>query len=85
VVGSPIDPDFEIVTMDQPSLRRTVKVRCWKESQSDCFLKDGELVGSAKAYKYKKVWHEMKDFIDSSKFHDQNYNTNKRAPEGIAS
>ena len=70
VVGSAIDPDFEIVTMDQPLLRRNVKVLCWRESTSDCFLKDGELVNVTKAFKYKKVWVNDSDYIDSSSFHD---------------
>lgn len=31
VVGSAMDPEFDIVTMDQPLLFRHVKVLCWKE------------------------------------------------------
>ena len=85
VVGSPADPDFEIVTMDQPILKRTVKVLCWKEIQSDCFHKDGELVGSGKSYRYKKVWIDSKEFIDSKNFNDKSYQVNIRPPEGIES
>ena len=35
VLGSPNDPAFEIVTMDQPLLRRTVRVLCWRERIED--------------------------------------------------
>ena len=87
VIGSPCDPDFDIVTMDQPMLRRTVKVLCWRETIQDCLYSNGELVANGKAYKYNKCWVNMNntDFIDSSSFNDKTYNVNKRAPIGIES
>ena len=44
VVGSPRDPDFEIITMDQPLLRRNVKVLCWREVKVDGLTRFNALI-----------------------------------------
>lgn len=37
VVGSACDEDFDIVTMDQPFLKREIYVLCYKETSSVCY------------------------------------------------
>ena len=52
VLGSATDPDFEIFTMDQPLLKRDIKVLCWVETSRVSYHQNGEIVGSGKSYKY---------------------------------
>ena len=79
VVGSAIDPEFEIVTMDQPLLKRNVKVLCWKETSQNSYHQNGEIVGKGKNYKYSEEWVSSENgFIDSSDFHDKTYDLNQK-------
>ena len=80
VLGSATDPDFEIFTMDQPLLKRDIKVLCWVETSRVSYHQNGEIVGSGRSYKYSKEWISTEKagaVPDSSCFNDKAYNLNR--------